>query len=57
MSWAPKAIDLSRLAWATPFDITALAVMGGALASLDATDLGGKAIAAALDRAEVARAR
>ena len=43
----PKTVILG--AARTPFG-----KMGGALASLDATDLGGKAIAAALDRAEVA---
>ena len=43
----PKTVILG--AARTPFG-----KMGGALASLDATDLGGKAIASALERAEVA---
>jgi acetyl-CoA C-acetyltransferase len=43
----PKTVILG--AARTPFG-----KMGGALASLDATDLGGKAIAAALERADVA---
>ena len=43
----PKTVILG--AARTPFG-----KMGGALASLDATDLGGTAIAAALERAEVA---